>query len=224
MARLYVQAVADNVTPWPSSTVVAWNKVQVTSNPLVLGALKAGSAANLTGTKTVTSPSTYSVLHRRFVSETVATRAGTLSGTCTGVMMCLENTTSSNGYLTLGALVITETGTVRGTLFNNYAETATAREFPTSSYGARDFSVAMSSVAVQPGDRILVEPGSTFRTNSITTSTTGFYAGGTGPDAASGNTYNASQGGTQWAPWFDFGSAWDTLTEPVPTGQLLNFF
>lgn len=175
------------------------------------------SGANTTAAKGETSSSsTWSTLLRRFVSEPV-NNPGTLSGAFTLVFGALESSSSANMNFKLHIYVtVGSTDVVRGTLASNLIGTT---EFPILGLGLGAAGVqatgTVTAVAVQPGDRLVIEVG--YRANNTSTSSfTGtLYYGGTGADLTNGDNHVTTRPG-----WIDFAHAsfHDAFDIPFRTG------
>jgi len=146
--------------------------------------------------------------HYQLVSD--ALRAQTIGGTVKGIFRCSE--TASAGICPQTVIrVISPTGTVRGTLFaadngalsNEFATTLTNRKFPRNWSGA---GAALSSVAAQLGDFLVIEIGGRYTSGSNTGSIdVGSY---TGTDLAEDETSTA-----QYTPWIEFSQTLLWLTD-----------
>jgi hypothetical protein len=162
---------------------------------------------------TATNPA--DVSGRQFVSAPLA--AQTISGTFSLVVYCAEGNGAANMSLQAVLRVVSGDGsTVRGTLYaghsaaNNATPGALGEEMPTPGAAATRImsAVALSSVVVQDGDRLVVEIGAR-AANSVTTSYATFLQWG---DPASGSDYALTSGLTDATgiPW-------------VELSQVLNF-
>jgi hypothetical protein len=114
--------------------------------------------------------------------ESDAIDAQTISGTLKGVTLCLENASTDNYTVAIGAKVITSAGADRGVLLQPTASTSTDEfPFPTGgSYRPRTFrdgsdnqDIAISSVVCSATDRVVVEIG--FLTGSTSTANGGVW-------------------------------------------------
>jgi len=223
--RLYL---TNTAAPYTPPTIRGTWSDKVLNGTSALARRKAG--ANVTAAKAETSNSNaWSVLTRRFVSEPI-NNPGTIQGTFTLVAGWLESnananmTTQMHLYVTVGS-----TDVVRGALTalalgggaefpisgSSQPGAGSAGQTPGGPYGIQVVSPSMTPVAVQTGDRIILEIG--FRAaNTVTTSYTGtFYYGGTGADLA-----NFELSVTTRAAWIDFAhiSVHDVFDIPFRSG------
>jgi len=182
------------------------------------GMLRRKTGVSTTAAKAETSNlATWAVLLRRFVSEPV-NNPGTLAGAFNLVAGWLESNSAANMvtrihmFVTAGA-----TDTVRGTLTSLALDSTT--EFPIVGFGSGAAGVkvsgTMTTVAVQPGDRIVLEIG--FKAaNTVTTSYTGtLYYGGTASDLSDGDRNPTTRPG--WVEFTDV-SVHDAFDIPFRTG------
>ncbi len=110
------------------------------------------------GSATVPITTTQDIVRYQFISQ--ALRPQTISGTLSLVIRCSENATTNNAFLAVVAKVFSADGTTaRGTLFSNYNQDT---EYPiTASAATRIVNAqAVSAIAAQDGDIIVVEIGS----------------------------------------------------------------
>jgi hypothetical protein len=140
------------------------------------------------------------------------------SGNSGGTMQIMIARVESNAAMNANSLLtvyatVGNSDTVRGTLFSTAVD---ATEWPTVNTGG-GYTVSLSTVALQAGDRIVVEYGYN-AANSVTTSYTGTvrYGGTVAADLVAGTT-----GVTTRSPWVEF-SAMDALfTAPKPLTESL---
>jgi hypothetical protein len=211
--RLYL---TNDVAPYVPPTIRGTWTDKVLNGVNYLSRRKTG--VSVTAAKAETSNSaSWAVLCRRFVSETV-NNPGTLQGTFQLVAGWLESNAAANMvtrvhmYVTVGS-----TDVVRGTL-TALALDGTA-EFDVVGFGTGADGIKMtgtcSSVAVQVGDRVVLEIG--FKAaNTVTTSYTGtFYYGGTGADLVPNDRNVTTRVG-----WIEFAhtSFHDAFDIPFRTG------
>jgi len=195
---------ANSVAPYVPPTIRGtWSDKALNGTSALL---RRKTGASVTAAKAETSNSNiWSVLLRRFVSEPI-NNPGTLSGTFTLVAGWLESNLAANMvarahlYVTVGS-----TDVVRGALTSLALDSTT--EFPITGFGTgangiKVVSPSMTPVAVQTGDRLVLELG--FKAaNTVTTSYTGtFYYGGTGADLAAGDRNVTTRPG-----WIEFAHA-----------------
>jgi hypothetical protein len=128
---------------------------------------KQGNSFPFTGT------GNQSMLLRQFVSSSTVAGNVTITGTMNGqVRSNTNNASSTTIYTTLIVRVISSGGTVRGTLINTLATGAGGTAVTTTTTNRNTpISSALTSVAAQAGDYIVVELGGT----QITAPTTGRY-------------------------------------------------
>ncbi|MEU1552145.1 hypothetical protein ABZ517_05410 [Streptomyces scabiei] len=196
----------------PATKRGAWTDATSTVAGL-LGRQPAGTSA--TSAKAETSLSQNSVLLGRWVSPP-ARKAGTLSGT---VDFCVGRVASASAaalvtrvhmYATVG-----DSDSVRGTLLDNWQGSS---NWPTTASGGAATGQAIGSVALQIGDRLVVEFGYQ-ATNTVATSYTGTLNYG-----ATGTTdlANAATAVTTNPGWVDFSGA-DGLFA-APTAEIVDKF
>jgi hypothetical protein len=156
----------------------------------------------------------------RIVSEPLA--AQTISGTLDVLFGVLESNAAANFYWAVHAFVTEgETDTVRGTLLNQYAED-TSNEWPTSAAGhALQGPQTLTPVAVQQGDRLVIELGFIAR-NAVTTNYVGtLYRGSWDSPSAAPDLGLADTNVTTRAGFVTFSTAIE-FDEPVAVeGDLL---
>lgn len=152
----------------------------------------------------------------RWVSDPLA--AQTISGTVDFLVLMRETDAAAN--MTLKAHIYVtqgDTDTPRGTLLSNFVDTT---EFVVSgtTYDAVSIAgVALSSLAVSAGDRIVIELGYS-AANAVSTSYTGgLKYGGLSSDATAGTTGQSGTGSA--SPWVEFSGdiAFAGLTYLYPT-------
>lgn len=107
-----------------------------------------------------------SILLGRFVSAPLA--AQTLSGNVEWVIGVDVSNADADAFYHVHIYVTQgDSDTPRGTLLNNYQESTAAREWPSTDRGwAIEASQSISSLAIQDGDRIVVEIGAVVRTTA----------------------------------------------------------
>lgn len=130
-------------------------------------------AAN--GTRTVPITTTQDILCNQFVSDPIPPQRIDTGCKFSIVISCLESAGTANCFIACSVRVVSQDGgTVRGTLFSNFAGGGT--EFATTKSTRIFAQTAVTAVTTQPGDRLVVEVG----------------AHATGPTA--GTTYTLRQG------------------------------
>ncbi|MEV5264824.1 hypothetical protein [Streptomyces werraensis] len=166
----------------------------------------AGSA--VTTAKVETATTTTNVLLGRWIGPP-ARKAATITGTISWVLGRMASAAAATMvdrmhiYVTAG-----NSDTVRGTLLSNYTGTV---NWPTTAAGVAVTNQAITSVAVQAGDRIVVELGYQAK-NTVATAYTGTtHYGGTGTtDLAAGATTVTTTPG-----WIEFSDAHGVFAAPM---------
>lgn len=219
--RLYL---TNSTAPYTPPTIRGTFSDKALNGASALARRKAG--AGTTAAKAETSNSaTWSVLMRRFVSDPI-NNPGTLQGTFTLVAGWLESNAAANMTMQMHLFVtVGSTDVVRGAL--TPLALGGGAEFPVIAgssgsgisnpgpWAIQVVSPSMTPVAVQPGDRIVLELGLK-AANTATTSYTGtFYYGGTGADLL-----NFDSNVTTRAAWIDFAhiSVHDAFDIPFRSG------
>ncbi|MFV0135496.1 hypothetical protein ACLGIH_20130 [Streptomyces sp. HMX87] len=189
----------------PATKRGAWTDATSTVAGL-LGRQPAGTSATSVMAETSAAPN--SVLLGRWISPP-ARKAGTLSGTVDFCVGRLASATAAalvtqvHMYVTAG-----DSDTVRGTLLDNWQGSGT---WPTTAVGGAATEQAVGAVALQIGDRIVVEFGYQ-ATNTDATSYSGtLYYGATGTtDLVSGSTAITTNPG-----WVEFSGADGLFSKPT---------
>lgn len=169
-----------------------------------LGVSPVGTAATV-GTANATITANRFNYNRRFISDPFLV-GGTITGNVSGVIGMFESNTNLNALPFIFAYVtVGDTDTSRGTVFQyTGAEVGTA----TATSGVAIASTAMTSTAVQAGDRLCIEVGYKCTASAATSYTGTLHYGGTTMVedlAASGNPANNPS-------WLEFsGTAMDGL-------------
>lgn len=145
------------------------------------------------------------LLHRSISAGAV--KAGTISGTVTWCIGAKESNALLDGVWHLHIYVTSgDSDTPRGTLLSNYTG---ATEFGTTAAGATEGAVAVSSLAIQVGDRLVVEIGyETSTTTGASYSATINYGNVGTTDLSNGDTAVTADPG-----WVEF-SGMDGLFTP----------
>ncbi|MEV6309987.1 hypothetical protein AB0M10_15480 [Streptomyces sp. NPDC051840] len=189
----------------PANRRGAWD-LSTSSTVGLLGRSTAGTAATVSGSTTVTTAA-WDVMLGRWIS-TPALRAGTVTGTVAWVLGLVESNVNLNAYVHVHIYVTAgDTATVRGTLLADHVGTT---EFGAAAAGvASNGSPAVTPVAVQAGDRIVVELG--YRASATTTgySVTLNYGGKGVTDLAAGATTVANPG------WIEFSDMNGLFSAPL---------
>lgn len=197
----------------PATSRGTWTDATATVTGL-LGRQPAGTFA--TSAKAETSAATTNVLLGRWISPP-ARAVGTLSGTVAWMAGRMQSDAGAamvvraHMYVTVG-----DSDTVRGTLLANYTG---GTAFPVVAAGGGTApTTAITSVAIQAGDRIVVEFGYQAQ-NVVATSYTGtFYYGASGTtDLVTGSTAVTTNPG-----WVEF-STGDGLFA-IPTAEIVDKF
>ncbi len=189
-----------------------------------LGPRPAGTAATI-GIAETSGTTNWDVLWGRWISDG-AVAAGTISGTVQWITGVLESATTADQFFHVHIFVTAgDSDSLRGTLLT---DSIGATEFPNpTATGRGEGAKTVTNVAVQVGDRLVVEIG--YRTtNTTATSFTGTmnYGNAGAADLASGGT------GVTTAPgWIEFSGADDifyrltsTLVADFNDGVMPAFF
>jgi hypothetical protein len=178
----------------------------------LLGSAPGGTATTVSATKPTTTPNPYNTLAGRWVSAPLS--AGTLAGVVSWVIGSVENTTSANAVPRIHIFVTAgDSDTVRGTVLSNYTGTLATQEFPTTAAGQSALDQTLTSLAVQAGDRLVVEVGTQFQ-NSISTATSAFNYGG----SSSVDMYKGDTGVTGLNGWVQFSDP-NQVIAALPAGD-----
>lgn len=161
------------------------------------------------------------VLWGRWVSAP-AVAGGTISGNVAWIIGRVENNAAlnANAYAHIW-VTVGDSDTVRGTLLANYAG---ATEFTTTATGNGTSGLPVTSVAIQAGDRVVIEMGYRALGSGSTAYTATMNYGGTGlTDLVAGGT-GGTNGPTVRPGWLEFtnGSA-DGLFAPLVSGLVDTF-
>ncbi|MFC9505407.1 hypothetical protein [Streptomyces sp. NPDC057002] len=196
----------------PATKRGTWTDATATVTGL-LGRQPAGTST--TSAKAETSTTTTNVLLGRWISPP-ARVAGTLSGTVAWMTGRMQSAAAAalvvraHMYVTVG-----DSDTVRGTLLTDYTG---GTAFPTTAAGGGTTGTAITSVALQAGDRLVVEFGYQAQNTSATSYTGTLYYGATGTtDMASGATAVTTNPG-----WVEFSGADGMFA--TPTSQIIDKF
>lgn len=197
--RLYLHATA---APSVSPGYAGWGDTGGAVRRTMAVARQNSSLTNFAPAEAVTT-SNYNVLLAQFVSAPM-TYAGTLSGTINGVARLLESSTNMNAYSQIVVKVVSGDGaTLRGTAVT--FTTSGGTEWPTTTAARRYLTLtqnrALTDVAYNAGDRLVVELGYCAR-NTSSTSFTGTMRFG---DPTAGADMGLSESGTtDEVPWLEF--------------------
>lgn len=211
--RFYLSTNDDN----PSGLTVAFDASWESTVSAIRGRMKTidrNSAFVTTAVAETSASGTFDVLLRQYVSDPFD--AITISGTVKGIIRSLESAADADMRAQLVLRVVSFDGaTVRGTLIasdasalsNEFdAATLTNRKFPLNWAGA---GTAVSSVAAQKGDRLVLEIG--YRAHNVTaTSKTGSLRFG---EASASDLAENETGTTDDNPWFEISDDLIFLTE-----------
>ena len=152
----------------------AWNTVPAITRAL-LSPSKTGTqtSSETTATYSETVTTVGNLLHKQFVSDPLS--AQTISGTFTIVIRGGESAMSADASFQIVIRVLSNNGsTVRGTLFAGHTAAlnttpgALGCELPTSTSAFSLRNIALTSVAAQAGDRLVVELGHRYHNTSAT--------------------------------------------------------
>jgi hypothetical protein len=198
----------------PTTRRGAWD-VASGEDVQLLGRKPAGSA----GTSSINAGSTAAdrdvLLHRSISAGAV--KAGTISGTVSWTIGVRESNVDCNAvwhvhiYVTSG-----DSDTPRGTLLSDYIGST---EFTTTATGTQITGQAISSLAIQTGDRLVVEIGYRAQSLSTTYNSTVNYGNTGTTDLTSGSTSVTTAPGWVEFSGMDglFTSSFSTLTDAFPS-------
>lgn len=178
-----------------------------------LSTTKSGTNTFVSQAETSTS-SSYRALLIRGISEPLAA-GGNTGGNITTMFARNESSTNMNAkrilhvYATVG-----NSDTVRGTLLSTNVD---ATEWPTTLTGGTD-TIALSTVAVQAGDRIVIEVGFEAQNTSSTSMTGTMRYGGTDATDLTAST----TGVTTRSPYVEFSGMDALFTAPKPKIETLS--
>lgn len=186
-----------------------------------------GTSAFLEVSDTETSAlNTWDILLGQFVSAPL--QAQTLTGTFSCVIRARESAAGVNARSQMVVKVVSNDGaTVRGTLFpadttttnvNEWVVTTTATAVRNAFFPKGTASQAFTSLAIQAGDRLVVEVGA----RTVNTATTaGFTAAMRFGEAAASDLTADETGVVEGNPWIEFSSTL-LFQADLPTGTLNN--
>lgn len=203
--RLYLTNSAAGYTP--PTIRGTWSDKTLTGASALI-ARKTGAGASAAKAETSTS-NTWAVLLRRFVSAPL-NNAATLDGALSMGLGSLESNAAANMIFQLHIYVtVGSTDVVRGVLTGLALGGGAEWSFPGAIAGSGSGAsgqvltvAALTAVAAQPGDRVVVELGYRAQ-NTVATSYTGtLYYGGTASDLTAGSTAVTTQPG-----WTEFAGA-----------------
>jgi hypothetical protein len=183
-----------------------------------------GTAANHARAETNASTTWDVGLVRAVASDAdVIQSAGNLAGTVEWVFYALESSSLAN-FVTHVHIYVTagDSDTVRGTVLSNFIGSS---EWPDAGVGLTDGSQAISSVAVQVGDRVVVEYGYQAQNSSTTSRTGTTRVGGSGLDLPVGFTTSTRPGNFTFSDTNGVFAASGTDADATPatgTGQAYN--
>lgn len=171
--RFYTSNVAAPYTP--TTKQGAWNTNSATSTKH-LAPRPSGTAATLTQSE-ASGTNLYDVLLGRWVSDAAVT-AGTLGGNLAFTLGRRESNTAQNAFWHIHLYATTgDSDTPRGTLL---ADWVGAVEWPTTAAAETVTGVALNPVAVQAGDRLVLEVGYQDQNTSTTSYSGTINYGGAG--------------------------------------------
>ncbi len=165
------------------------------------------AATSITATSTATNPELH--VHVQAISDPVS--AQTISGTLTCQFRCAESAVAGNGTLQIGARVIADDGTVRGTLLavtGSTTTTSTPPEFATSltnrqiTGASSSNPLGLTNVTAVAGDRIVFEIGSRDASGGSQTFDINIGAPSSATDLAADNTTTTANN-----PWVEVSGA-----------------
>ncbi|MFE2539047.1 hypothetical protein [Actinacidiphila glaucinigra] len=191
----------------PTTKRGTWNDTTISTGKL-LGRKPQGSSA--TAVISETSLSTYNVMQGRWISPP-AVKAGTLSGTVAWVTGRSQSNAAAAMVVRAHMFVTAgDTDTLRGTLLSNYTGSTV---FSTTGQGAGTLGTAITSVALQVGDRIVVEFGYQAQNTVSTSYGSTLWCGGTNAtDLTIGATTVTTTPG-----WVEFSGADGLFSTPFAT-------
>lgn len=217
--KLYLTNKLSTVTP--STLRATWDQTGLSSLHRVLDPRKIGGGVfALGGSSDSSATNPFRILAYRGVSLPLASDQ-TISGTVDAISKVFESNADMDAHWRMHLYVtVGDTDVVRGTLLNDYAETAGVNEWPTTDSGHQLASPqAMNPVAALAGDRIVVELGaivynsfSTFRTMSLVKGTHADTSSSAASDQVVGST-------TTGAPYIQFSSSIDFDVLPQPSND-----
>lgn len=219
------------VTRWYFSTATApvntkygggtaeWNDTSTGTSRRKLSTYRdnGGGGTSATKTSTGTNPEAHLVIQA--VGPPLA--AQTISGNIKGQFKCAESAAQGNYTIAVRIFVVSNDGsTVRGTLLSISASdntAATPPEFATTATNrqlqdvAEATSIALSSLAIQEGDRLVIEIGAIDRDAGSRTCTISFGNVSNTTDLPEDNTSTAFS-----CPWVEFNSDIELACDPGP--------
>jgi len=177
--RMYLGKAAAPITP--GSWSAGWNSTggAAADASLVFGQLST-SETHTNDFAASDGTSGHFIAVRRYVSPAIQF-AATVGGNINGQVLCAEAVATDNAFIAIGVKVIKSDGTDRGIMLavtapvaagDEMSTTLTNRSFKDSSGNA---TIALSSVAVQVGDFIVVEVG--YQYNNTTLQSPGHQSG-----------------------------------------------
>lgn len=216
--RRYLTTVAAEVTP--PARRGTWT-AGYTSTQFALGPVPAGSGTGTASTDTVTT-NPYNLLRHYGISDAMAA-AGNLSGSIEFAFAASSSTSAARAIFRIHGYVMAPDGSVRGTFLSTRNH---GPELGGTTYMARRLTVAITTVACQVGDRIVLELGHQF-VNTTSTAYAGYILAGYdadsgyGPITAADNTQVSSP---NVAGWIDLPADALFSTAAAPSDALLAFF
>lgn len=198
---------------WQETAALVRRRARVTYDPL------ATAFASITATSTATTPE----LHAQIQAISDPIEAQTISGTVTGQFRCLESASAGTGTVAIGIRVVSDAGTVRGTLLavtgNTNAGSTTPPDFATSltnrqlTGASSSNPLTLSSVTAVAGDRIVFEIG----TRDIDTSTSRTYSVNIGSSSSAGDLPADNTTTTAAAPFVELSGTITFMSLRPPT-------
>lgn len=202
--RFYLSNTAPSYTPSSPVHQGTWSNGAQTTAKALTG--RPSGATGTTAVQILATTANRSMLCLRGITEP-AVAAGTISGTVQWVLGVLESNAALNAFFMVHIWVSAgNSTTVRGTLLNM---SSGATEWPTSYAGRTEGNKTLTSVAIQSGDRIIVELGYIASSSSSTYTGTYRFGGTSATDLASGGTNTADPG------WIEFSGAEGLFTGAV---------
>jgi hypothetical protein len=173
----------------------------IIEGPLVTTKTNTALTTGTSQTKGVTTAPS-SRMDRRFISDPMS--AQTLSGTFDMVLKCQETNVSLDGWLDVVVYVVSGTGTtIRGVAYAGSTTSvagavvgAENEEFTTSMLSRIKVALTLTPVAVQAGDRLVVEVG--YRSSGVTASLVGRFQYGDPTATADAALTSGVAGNVSW--------------------------
>lgn len=216
-ARLYLTSAAAEYAP--PTIRGSWDETPV-ATCWALKAVKSGANLSSSGTETSTISNRSVLLGRWVLDADRIAAAGNLAGTCQ-IMLARQATAgpSVESYLHIHVLV-GSTDVVRGTPYTSSSTTNNTTLW-TATLTAATYTVTLTSVAVQPGDRVVVECGFNDGTTNGTSSANMRHGGTDAADLAAGTA--AVTTASPWVQFSDTGAVFAVApAQAAPTNRFFH--